>query len=395
MPSADFSIANRDGQVILPPRVNMKKILFIFVILFVAHRGWSQVDTEHRRVLAAQTSFGVVHSDETPSAFGYFWFNENNYPWTNTALRVIFSGIFADGELSWFLPGNPNTAVGIGASGGLYVDSIMPYVAGDLVKDQSFYGDRADARVFLNQTLPNAAAIPVNLRATYRLTGAFFRKTSETKKFDIPNNFVTQSLGTELRIGGIVPGLTATRGGELYLAADANCRTGYNGFGPVGAPFQGQTEFGRLTGALAGKLPVGSTTLFGRLAGGWGENLDRLSAWKIGGNIVGTTGFADPLHGYYTRELFAADFGLGNLEWIIPLGGQPGFTGHLYSDWAIVKSPPPSAADWHNYLGVGAGLGCRGPWQTNWLLSYGYGLNAVRAGDRGGHEVGLALEKKF
>jgi hypothetical protein len=29
------------------------------------------------------------------------------------------------------------------------------------------------------------------------------------------------------------------------------------------------------------------------------------------------------------------------------------------------------------------------------LVSYGYGFNAVRNGDRGGHEVGLALEKKF
>jgi len=374
----------------------MKKILFIFLILLlVASRGWSQVDTEHRRVLAAQTSFGVVHSDETPSAFGYFWFNENHYPWTNTALRVIFSGIFADGELSCFLPGHPNTAIGIGASGGLYVDSIMPYAAGDLVKEQSFYGDRSDARLFINQTLPNAAAIPVNVRATYRLTGAFFRKTSDTKNFDIPNSFVTQSLGTELRIGGIVPGLTATRGAELYLAADANYRTGDNGFGPVGAHFPDQTEYGRLTGALAGKLPVGSTTIFGRLAGGWGENLDQLSAWKLGGNIVGTTVFTYPLHGYYTRELFAADFGLGNLEWIVPIGGRSGLTGHFYGDWAIVKSPPPAAEDWHNYLGVGAGLGLRGPWQTNWLLSYGYGLNAVRNGDHGGHEIGLALEKDF
>ena len=373
----------------------MKKILSIFLILLVAHRGWSQVDTDHRRTLAAQTSFGVGHSAETPSAFGYFWFNENNYPWTNTALRVIFSGIFADGELSWFLPGHPHTAVGIGTSGGLYVDSIMPYVAGDLVKDQSFYGDRADARVFINQTVPNAVAIPVNLRATYRLAGSLFRKTSDTKNFDIPNNFLTQSLGAELRIGGIVPGLTATRGVELDLAAEANYRTDYNGFGPVGAHFPDQTEYGRLTGALAGKLPIGPTTVFGRLAGGWGENLDQLSAWKLGGNIVGTTVFTYPLHGYYTRELFAADFGLSNLEWIFPIGEKTGLSGHLYGDWAFFKSPPPAADDWHNYLGVGTGLGCRGPWQTNWLLSYGYGLTAVRAGDRGGHEVGLALEKNF
>ena len=296
--------------------VTMKRILFILLCLVVARRGLAQVDIEHRRVLAAQTSFGVVHSDESPSAFGYLWFNENNYPWTNTALRVIFAGIFADGELSCFLPGNPHTAIGFGASGGLYLDSIMPYQAGNLVKDQSFYGDRADARVFINQTFPNSAAIPINLRATYRVGGALYRKTSDTKNFDIPNNFLTQSLGTEFRIGGIVPGLTATRGAELYLAADVNYRSGYTGFGPsIGPHFPDHSEYERLTGALSGKLPAGPTTVFGRLAGGWGDKLDQLSAWKLGGNIVGGTTFAYPLHGYYTRELFAADFGLGNLEW--------------------------------------------------------------------------------
>ena len=308
---------------------------------------------------------------------------------------MIFSGIFADGELSWFLPDHPSTAIGIGVSGGWYLDSVLPYQAGDFLKDQSFYGDRADARVFINQTIPNAAAIPVNLRATYRVSGAFYRETSDTQNFDIPNNYLTQTLGAEFRAGGVVPGLTATRGAELYLAADANYRSGYGGFGPVGAHFPDSSEYGRLTGTFTGKLPAGPTTLVGRLGGGWGDHLDQLSAWKLGGNIVGPTVFAYPLHGYYTRELFAADFGLGNLEWILPIGGQPGFTGHFYGDWAIVKPPPPALDSWNNYFGVGAGLGFRGPWKTDWLVSYGYGVNAVRAGDHGGHEIGLALEKQF
>ena len=375
--------------------VTMKRILLTIVILLIVQRGWAQVDTEQRRVLAVQTSFGIVHSAEVPGAFGYFWFNENNYPWTNTALRVIYSGIFADGELSWFLPGHSNTALGIGASGGLFLESIMPYQDGDFVKDQSFYGDRTDVRLFIDQALPNGAAIPVNLRGTYRVSGAFYRKSSDTENFDIPNNFLIQSLGAELRVGGIAPGLAATRGVELYLAADVNYRSGYEGFGPVGAHFPEQSEYGRLAGALAGKLPVGPTTVFGRLAGGGGDNLDQLSAWKLGGNIVGSTKFAYPLHGYYTRELFAADFGLGNLDWIVPICPQHSLTGHLYGDWAIIKPPAPAAADWRNYLGIGAGLGFRGPWQTNWLLSYGYGINAVRDGEHGGHEVGLALERSF
>ena len=29
------------------------------------------------------------------------------------------------------------------------------------------------------------------------------------------------------------------------------------------------------------------------------------------------------------------------------------------------------------------------------LVSYGYGVNAVRNGEHGGHEIGVALEKQF
>ena len=40
-------------------------------------------------------------------------------------------------------------------------------------------------------------------------------------------------------------------------------------------------------------------------------------------------------------------------------------------------------------------MSCRAFWTTDLLLSYGYGVNAVRRGETGGHEIGLAFEKKF
>jgi hypothetical protein len=59
-----------------------------------------------------------AQGDEQPSPFGYYWWNQNHYPWTNAALRVIFSGIYADSELNYFLPANTNVAVGVGLNGG-------------------------------------------------------------------------------------------------------------------------------------------------------------------------------------------------------------------------------------------------------------------------------------
>ena len=372
----------------------MNKIAFVVLILSLARAAQGQVDIEQRRTLMVQTGFSLK-GEEQPGAFGYYWFNENHYPWTNTALRVIFAGIFADGELSWFLPANTNVAIGVGLGGGLYINSITPYQQGEFISSQQFYGDVATARAFVNETIPNPTPLPINLRATYSVAGAFFRETDSTSHFILPDDFMTHSLLAEVRFGGIEPGLTARRGAELYLGADVDCRSGFEAFGPTGATFPAHSQYGRLLGSLAGKIPVAGTVLSARLAGGHGDNLNQLSAWKIGGNLFGTEPFTYPLHGYYTREFFAADFGLANLDWAIPILDKNRLTGHFYGDWAVLKPVPPEPDNWHNYFGVGAGLGLRAWWNTQALVSYGYGINAVRDGRNGGHEVGLGLEKKF
>jgi hypothetical protein len=362
--------------------------------LVLAHNAFGQVDTESRRTLLVQTGF-PLKGDEQPSAFGYFWFNQNDYPCTNIALRVIFAGIFADTELSYFLPGNTNISIGAGLGGGLYIDSIAPYHDGEMVSKQRFYGDVATARVFINETIPNPSPLPLNVRGTYGVTGSFYRKTDTTTAFTLPDDFLTQSLTAEFRYGGIEPGLTARRGAELYVAADANYRSGFEPFGPNGALLPAHTEYQRVYGSLSGKIPVQQTTFYARVGGGMGEHMDELSAYNVGGNLLGVEPFAVTMHGYYTREFFADDFGVANLEVRQQLTEQHDVTAHLYGDWAVIKPVPPESPDWNNIFGVGAGLSFRAFADIDCLISYGYGINAIRRGDHGGHEVGLALEKKL
>jgi hypothetical protein len=373
----------------------MKRFLWLALLLTVAGHAFAQVDVEHRRTLSVQTTAAVSQSEEQPTGFGFYWFNEDHYPWTNTALRVIFAGIFADAELSYFLRANTNIAVGVGGGGGLFLESLTPYDRGERLTQQSFYGDTAYARVFVNETIPNPTPLPINVRGTYGVAGAFYRDTSGTRNFVIPNDFLTQTLTAELRLGGIEPGIAAIRGAELYISLDANYRTGFEPFGPVGGTFPAHTDYQRAFASLSGKIPITGTTLYARLCGGLGEHIDELSAWKLGGNLIGAESLSFQLHGYYLRELFADDFGLANLDWSFPLLPNRKLTGHLYGDWAVVKPPLPQPADFHNYFGTGAGLGFLGPCRTRCLLTYGYGINAVRNGDRGGHEVGLAVEKQF
>jgi hypothetical protein len=364
-------------------------------MLVVAANAVAQVDVEHRRTLSLQTGFAVGESEEQPGGFGAFWFNENNYPWTNTALRVFFAGIYLDGELSCFLPASPNTAVGLGAGGGAFLNGITPYREGERISTESFYGDGVNVRVFVNQTIPNPTPLPLNVRATYILDSAFYREGDSTQNFKIPENFLTHTLMAELRFGGIEPGLTARRGAELYIAAEANYRSGFEAFGPVGGLYPAEENYQRVYGSLAGKVPVKDTTVFARVGGGLGDGLDQLSSYKIGGNLLQVEPFAATLHGYYTREFFADDFVMANLAVSQRINQKHQLGLHAYVDWAMLKPVPPDAPDWHHYIGVGAGVSFRMFWNTRTLLSYGYGINAVRNGDHGGHEIGLALEKQF
>ena len=108
--------------------------------------------------------------------------------------------------------------------------------------------------------------------------------------------------------------------------------------------------------------------------------------------------YTQTLHGYYCREFFADDFALANTDLALPLCKSCDLAAHLYGDWAIAKTMNPytsSAANWHNYFGIGTGVSFRAPWDTRVLIDYGYGINAVRNGHHGGHEIALALEKKF
>ena len=372
----------------------MKKAALVFLALALAHGAFGQVDIASRRTVLVQTGF-PLKGDEQPSAFGYFWYNQNNYPWTNTALRVIFAGIFADTELSYFLPANTNIAIGVGLGGGLYIDSITPYHDGEIVSKQRFYGDVAAARIFINETIPNPSPLPLNLRGTYSVTGSFYRKTDTTTAFTLPDDFLTQSLTAEFRYGGIEPGLTARRGVELYMAADANYRSGFEPFGPTGALLPAHTEYQRVYGSLTGKIPFQQTTFYAHVGGGMGEHMDELSAYKVGGNLLGAEPFAVTVHGYFTREFFADDFGVANLEVRQQLTEQHDVTVHLYGDWAVIKPVPPESPDWNNIFGVGAGLSFRALWDVHCLISYGYGINAIRDGNRGGHEIGIALQKEF
>jgi hypothetical protein len=373
----------------------MTRLRFLLPLIVAAVPALAQVDIEHRRTLAFQSGYAAMDADEALGGVAYFWFNENHYPTTNTALRVVYAGIYLDAELSYFVRGNTNTAAGLAGGGGMYSDGLSPYRDGYYLKEQTWYGDSANVRVFLNQTIPNPTPLPMNLRGTYALTGLFYRRTGDTEHYTLPSDHLVQTLLAEFRFGGIEPGLTARRGAELYVCAEANYRNGFAAFGPAGSEFPVESEYERLFGSLALKLPVKDATVYGRIGGGSGEHIDQISAWKLGGNLLNLDSYTFTVHGYYTREIYAEDFAIANIALSQQLTDWHNLTGHLYADYAYAHTVAPQDGRWHHYIGIGAGVSFRALGGTDVLLSYGYGVNALRDGRHGSHEIAIALEKQF
>ena len=376
----------------------MNKKQFVAAAIFgsLCGQGVAQVDVEHRRILTLQSGMAVYQSEEALNGYGYFWFNENHFPWEPTALRVNFAGVYLDSELSYFLPVETVTAVGVRLGGGLFSDDLTPYVQGERLSGQSFYGDSGLASVFVNHEITKVAGkIPLNVRATYQVRRTSYRTTSNTRDFVLPDDFYTQTVQGEIRLGGLKREITAREGLTAYLLADTNHRTGFEPFGPKGALFPAHTDYQRLLGQLGARIPIKETTWFLLLTGATGRHLDALSAWRLGGNFVNADPTVYTLHGYYTDEFLARDFGLVNFEVRQQINEAHNVSLHLYADFAVERSVPPDQKNWRSLPGVGAGVGFRTVWETDVLLSYGYGVNAVRNSDRGGHEVAFAIEKQF
>jgi hypothetical protein len=373
-----------------------RHFLAVTVLLSLCGQAFAQVDVEHRRLLTLQSGMSVYHSEEALNGYGFFWFNENHFPWDRTALRLNYAGIYLDTELSYFLPVETVTAVGIRLGGGVYCDDVNPYIQGERIASQEFRGDAGLVSVFVNhEVLKIAGQLPLNVRATYEARRTSYRKTSHTSDFVLPPDFFTHTVQGEIRLGGIEREITSRQGLVAYVLADANYRDDFQAFGPVGALFPKYSDYQRLLAQLGAKIPIDNTTWFLLFTGGTGHHLDELSAYRLGGNIVNADPVIYTLHGYYTKEFFARDFGLVNFEVRQEINEQYRVTLHFYADCAAEQSVLPDQTNKRVLPGLGAGIGFRSFWETDVLLSYGYGFNAVRDGDRGGHEVAIGLEKQF
>jgi len=124
---------------------------------------------------------------------------------------------------------------------------------------------------------------------------------------------------------------------------------------------------------------------------GTSVDVDRFSAYRIGGVLPLASEFPLSIPGYYFQEISARNFVLMGGSYSVPLG--KGFSVNGQAAAAAVDYLPGLRQPHPWQRGVGAGLIYRSPhgsWKV--LLGYGYGIDALRSHGYGAHNIGVLLQ---
>lgn len=329
-----------------------------------------------------------------PLGYGYFSWKRPAWPCPNTDFKLTFAGIVGDVELTFRNAIATNTDIGLG--GGWQTQGrFEEYNRGQLRLGNRMGVERYTGRVFVQQHIVANYAEIGTVRATYEAGHeGYYHDNDTAPTFAIATSGFFQSARLNGGLGKMTRSNYAPSGKELNFGFEATFRDDWQRWGPANrwdSPSQFQKFWMDTTWVVDS---FEEQKLVAKLGGGVGNGVDRLAAFKLGGALTGWPN-ALALHGYYTRELFAEDYVLINADYVIPILEEQKLSLHFYGDGALTKRSDIPDRAIHLWSGVGTGVSFEAWWETQWLVGYGYGINAQRGNDTGGHELFATMSKQF
>lgn len=344
--------------------------------------------------LSAALSVPIDSGRGYPRGLAYLLWKPRAWPWPSTDARFVFAGIVGDAELTWRGLFSPETDLGFGL-GYQTMGRFEEYRRGQIDIGDRMGIARYSGRLFLQQHIVVNFVEIAQVRLTYEPGYAqYYHHDDTAPAFRVAQSGLFQSVKLDLGTGKLKVSNYAPSGWKLNFGAEASFRDDWKPWGPPNA-WDSPSEFQKatVTGAYVAST-MDDQKLVTTLAGGVGNGLDRLSLHKLGGTLAD---FPDshPLHGFYVREIFAEDFGLLNLHYITPILPSQELALHLYLDGAVTRRSDIPDRELHGWAGTGTGVSFKGWWDTQWLVGYGFGINAQRGAGHGGHELFAQMSKEF
>ncbi len=355
----------------------------------------AQIDPARRELIQAGYNQPIEGSAPL-AAYVFYFLNKPDYLQnTNLTLRLAVAPVYLDSELGIARALGTKTDVGIGLAGGGFADSYYAFKDGYYDRSSSFVGNGGEVSGSIYHRFNPEQRIPLYavLRGAVHYT-AFEADQDTASNFLLPDNQFFIRVRTGLRWGGREPVMLPNAAMEVSVWYEGSFRTQPGRYG-IDRSLELNPDSHRfwLRGLLAYTLPELRHNFEVTVTAGTGVNLDRLSAYRLGGNLPLGAEFPLSLPGYFFQELSARSFVLMGGAYSIPLDKQQQWRVSALATTACVDYIPGLAQPGHWNSGVGAGLVYRSPtdsWQI--AVGYGYGIDAIRNGQRGAQSVSILLQ---
>jgi hypothetical protein len=357
----------------------------------------AQIDPEPRTNLELGVE-GPLRGDGNSSGYAFLLWNRPHFLEEDLYLRIVFAPTYLTGELvrdRWPADGH---AVGLGLGGGLFPYNVEEFRGGDHKDRESFYGHGAEATLSYYRRLKIFDLPPIEGQFRLRPQYVVYERSGSTAaRFRLPADTPIYNGRVGVRVGGEPPELLPDLALELSAWYEISYRQNTRTYGFPEAPIPTEQQTQQIWGRLGGIYSVTRTqTVRAFLTAGTSRDADRLSTYRLGSALPFRREYPLLLHGYYVDEIFAQRFWLLNLSYRFPLWpGSERVRLQLSFDYARVDYLDGHALPRRNLRGVGLDVTVGLTDRITLILGYGYGIDAPRNRDFGGHELNALFEVKF
>lgn len=357
--------------------------------------AFAQIDPDKRQLL--QLGYNASFKGHAPIAgYAFYYLNRPDFYRDDLTLRMAIAPVYLDSEVGIAHALGPNTDIGVGMAGGGFADSYNEVRGGKFIPKESFEGHGGGGSVSLYHRFNPARRIPL-----YGIArgGAYYATYTDwedetSSRFELPDDRTSANFRVGLRLGGKEPVLFPSVAMELAVWAESHNRLNSGDYGfNDDREVRASAELFYAFAYLAYTFKRGDNMSLSMTAGD-SVNPDRFSAYRLGGVLPLVAEYPLILPGYYFQEISARRFILFNGRYALALDDKKRWQLSAMAATAVVSYLPgleQPGNRWHS--GVGGGIGYEsvsGTWKAG--LNYGYGIDAIRSGERGAHVISLVLQ---
>ena len=356
--------------------------------------SYAQVDPAKRELV--QVGYNQPIEGKGPLAgYAFYYLNLPQFIKTNLTLRLAVAPVYMDTELGIREVFTPYTDIGVGVHGGGFADSYSEIRRGNLLESESFTGHGGGLSASIYQLLNPGRRVPLSAVIRTDAHMSVYSPDDDTDEdFELPDDRGTFNLRAGLRFGGREPLISPEVSMELSAWYEAQIRSDNGAYGfDNDRDVEGVSQMAWGRALIGFGIPKIKHSFNVSLTLGLGKDVDRFSAYRLGGLLPMAAEFPLSLPGYYFQEISAERFILLGGNYSIPLDRNDRFAINFIAATAGVDyvNGLEQEGEWHS--GVGGGFRFRTLSNSFQLvLGYAYGIDAIRNDSRGAHNIGVLVQ---